>query len=519
MFSLRPTGKEGAHESANTTEEAVMKRSVYPFVLVILAFVAAFVQGGCGQESSSAEREERREPSAERGREQGSPQGAEPKHIGDAVEVGPLLVTLNDAKPYSSGGQGAASQSHYYAVVDLTLENQAQTSFDASDVDYLLRNEQGYSFERKSVPDQKPPPEGQVMPGGKASGQVAFDLGTEPVQGPLTLFVSLPDVEGASQGVFEFEVKHDTVKKPPPDTSAETKSATGPDYDLVEDPAGGLTVEVPPSWGVETGEESEKAGTGLNTWSYHAGEYIISSITTAPDLDAWYTTGASGAYMVASKALAQYSDYELTHSMLFANRAENCATTGPYEDYNRSPYSGKIQTWYDCGPDGATTYAVTVAPGGRECVAVFDMRVSDEVHREAVEHILDSFEVDCQNVASEPLATPSTSAPSGATSSPEASATATPEPPEPEAGTKHVEVVVSSDVPVDVSITDDNFDVSIAEEITGTKTYEFDIAADSGLMVSAINMDMRGNVSIEVYENGQLKTQDTDSSGYAQVMY
>jgi hypothetical protein len=39
--------------------------------------------------------------------------------------------------------------------------------------------------------------------------------------------------------------------------------------------------------------------------------------------------------------------------------------------------------------------------------------------------------------------------------------------------------VVSSSAPVDVSITDDNFDVSIAEEITGTKNYEFDIAADS----------------------------------------
>ncbi len=72
---------------------------------------------------------------------------------------------------------------------------------------------------------------------------------------------------------------------------------------------------------------------------------------------------------------------------------------------------------------------------------------------------------------------------------------------------------------MDVSITDDNFDVSIAEEITGTKTYEFDIAADSGLLVSAMNADLKGNVSIEVYENGQLKTQDTDSSGYAQVMY
>jgi hypothetical protein len=44
---------------------------------------------------------------------------------------------------------------------------------------------------------------------------------------------------------------------------------------------------------------------------------------------------------VASKTLKQYSDYELTHSLLYANRAQNC-TTGPYKDYDRPPYSGKI---------------------------------------------------------------------------------------------------------------------------------------------------------------------------------
>ena len=265
------------------------------------------------------------------------------------------------------------------------------------------------------------------MPGGKASGQVAFDLGTEPVQGPPTLFFSLPDVEGASQGVFEFEVKHDAEKKPQPDTSAETKSATGPDYDLIEDPTGGLTVEVPPSWGVETGENSEKEAAGPGSWSYHAGEYLTSSITTAPDLDVWYSARTSGAYMVASKALAQYSDYELTHSMLFANKAENCTTTGPYDGYDRPPYSGKIQTWQDCGLDGATTYAVVAAPEGRECVAVFDMRVSDGAHRGAVQHILDSFKVDCQNVTSEPLATASASASSSASASASPSASATSE--------------------------------------------------------------------------------------------
>lgn len=87
------------------------------------------------------------------------------------------------------------------------------------------------------------------------------------------------------------------------------------------------------------------------------------------------------------------------------------------------------------------------------------------------------------------------------------------------AGLKHVKVVISSDVPVDVSISDDSLDWLIFEEITGTKIYERDIASNSGLSVDAANSNFRGNVSIEVYENGELKTQDSDSSGFAQVVY
>lgn len=89
----------------------------------------------------------------------------------------------------------------------------------------------------------------------------------------------------------------------------------------------------------------------------------------------------------------------------------------------------------------------------------------------------------------------------------------------PAAGTKHIKVVISSDVPVDVYISDDKLDWLQQEEITGTKTYEHDIAESSGLTVSATNSNLRGNVSIEVYENGALKSQDTDSTGLAQIIY
>src|SRR5215210_9576923 len=84
---------------------------------------------------------------------------------------------------------------------------------------------------------------------------------------------------------------------------AEEASGPAPGYNLIETPDGSLSVEVPPSWGVETGEDSEKNG-GPDSWSYHAGEYLSSSITTAPSLEGWYSpVGSSGAYFVASRSL------------------------------------------------------------------------------------------------------------------------------------------------------------------------------------------------------------------------
>jgi hypothetical protein len=203
---------------------------------------------------------------------------------------------------------------------------------------------------------------------------------------------------GQSDAAKSSEVNQDSVEKKP----TEEDFGPTPGYDLIQTPDGSLTAEAPAGWEVETGEDSEKDA-GPNTWSYHAGEYLTSSITTAPSLDAWYGSGASGAYFVASKALAQYSDYELTHSLFNANKDAVCAP-GAYEDLNRSPYSGKIQTWYDCGVDNATTFTVVAAPEGRECVVVLGARISDESDREAIEHLIGTFEVDCGRVTSETLA-------------------------------------------------------------------------------------------------------------------
>jgi hypothetical protein len=259
-----------------------------------------------------------------------------------------------------------------------------------------------------AAPVQQVPTQVDAPPDAPAAGRklkIAMIVGAGVV---LVLILGIGSVAALSflRGETSGDVGESAGAAGPEQSGAEKKptedSGPTPGYDLIRTPNGSLTAEVPAGWEAEIGEDSEKEA-GSNTWSYYAGEYLTSSITTAPSLDAWYSSGASGAYFVASKALAQYSDYELTHSLFNANKAAVCAP-GPYEDLNRSPYSGKIQTWYDCGVDNVTTFTVAAAPEGRECVVVLSARISVEADREAIEHLISTFEVDCERVTSETLA-------------------------------------------------------------------------------------------------------------------
>jgi len=85
--------------------------------------------------------------------------------------------------------------------------------------------------------------------------------------------------------------------------------------------------------------------------------------------------------------------------------------------------------------------------------------------------------------------------------------------------TKHVKIVISSNKPADVSIYDDSFNWAVNEEIVGTKTFEQDIRENSGLSVSAITAAFHAQTTIEVYEDGSLVAQDSDSNGNAIVTY
>jgi hypothetical protein len=238
--------------------------------------------------------------------------------------------------------------------------------------------------------------------------EVETETRTRPDEDAGKVIGQSPSGEEAKRG-SKVEI---TVGKAAPD---EKKSASGdnpsdepatdedpsPGYSLIQDPSGGLTVEIPEAWTVLKGADSEYPGIEVKNWSSVAGEDLTSSITATPNLGDWHDLDppVSGTYMVASRTLAQaYTDDELIYSTLYAGQAGNCEE-GPTEPFQRSSLSGKMQTWHDCRGQGITNFIVVAYPDGRECVAVVQARLASEADRDAIEHLLDTFEVDCAKVS------------------------------------------------------------------------------------------------------------------------
>jgi hypothetical protein len=155
---------------------------------------------------------------------------------------------------------------------------------------------------------------------------------------------------------------------------------------------GDFSTEVPPDWESVTGEESEAAGP---SWSTFLGGSVGASITAAPDLDVWSSSGRTGAYVVASKALAQgYTNEDLVVSG--PNDMSGLCTLGAAKDFERGTFLARVQAWSDCdGNPESYFYAVAAAPEDRECAVVMQLAGVGEDERRIAQHFIDSFVVDC----------------------------------------------------------------------------------------------------------------------------
>lgn len=183
-------------------------------------------------------------------------------------------------------------------------------------------------------------------------------------------------------------------------TAAVKENETDENYVVVSDGAEVvLSLEILDSWGVERGPDSETGSPSepSSDWSSFAGVDIEASITAAPDLNIWSTTGSSGLYAVGSTYLASYTDDELIASG--PNDFSSSCELGEQTVFTRLPYSGTMQEWVNC--DGNTVHeAVTLSasPEGRPCVMVAQVIFYSEADAEAAQHLLDTIEISCDPV-------------------------------------------------------------------------------------------------------------------------
>jgi hypothetical protein len=179
--------------------------------------------------------------------------------------------------------------------------------------------------------------------------------------------------------------------EPTPEPSAPEDEE--PTYATLAD--GALTLEVPPAWedGALLGAASED-GTG---WSSYASVPVTSSITAAPDMDAWYNGLApTGLYAVASSSLAR--DYDLEYLVAYAkNDPSGVCVPGDLKAFERGPYSGYAQEWTGCGGrEDATVLTLAAAPESRACAVLMQVGMNGEADHEAATHLLETFEADCE---------------------------------------------------------------------------------------------------------------------------
>jgi hypothetical protein len=201
-------------------------------------------------------------------------------------------------------------------------------------------------------------------------------------------------------------------KEPPPGSALNYRTFT--------DDTGALSVEMPSGWEAVNDE-------GVSVTVVDAQGLVVdqegagTAISAAPDIDAWENFEGAGTSLIVVKNLAQrFTDDQLIDAVPLLNFFYLHCATGDRGDLDRPGYSGRVQAWDECDLGIPTYYTLSASPEGRACAVIGRIGVAGEADREAARHILETFEVDCGRVTSQPLASPSASASSSASASVEA---------------------------------------------------------------------------------------------------
>jgi hypothetical protein len=99
--------------------------------------------------------------------------------VGDVIKVGDgLMYTVVNVKaPFDSGNEFDQPSNGQFMVVQVSLENKTSKSVNVSSaLNWELRDDSGQSYTETIVVNAPKPPDGEIAPGDKLAGGLAFDV-------------------------------------------------------------------------------------------------------------------------------------------------------------------------------------------------------------------------------------------------------------------------------------------------------------------------------------------------------
>jgi len=173
----------------------------------------------------------------------------------------------------------------------------------------------------------------------------------------------------------ELEPSESLVAEVEEESGGTLEAGTAYEYETVTDDTGDLAVDVPTAW-------SERS-TGADPTSG------LPQITAAPSIDGYSNTfDTPGMTFIVDTSGANLPEEVVA---LF-DFAESCVTDGP-QPYEDAAYTGQIQYWSECGPNGSVVVVIGAAPPGGEFTAAVIVQVVTEADAEALDQIIATFRV------------------------------------------------------------------------------------------------------------------------------
>ena len=162
------------------------------------------------------------------------------------------------------------------------------------------------------------------------------------------------------------------------------------DYQTITDETGVLTVDVPTDW-VETDtapltvDKATAAGYAFALGDLAEAPWIKASPSIA-DLDSGYETPG-----LIFTALPPQSSLDETLAP-FAPPTGAC-TADPIEDYSDGVYTGRFQSFTDCGGTGSMVVTVAAVPDDNSFTAVVAMQIVSDTDLDVLDQVIASFSV------------------------------------------------------------------------------------------------------------------------------